>query len=98
MSWVCSLNSATLGLYQGFEVGYDSTNTSILQFADDTTLFYDYDDSMLDVLINTLRFLKWSSERRESVVEISHMWCKCQSLNLIFLLRRSSIVSSDGCI
>ena len=45
-------------------IGKDKIQLSILQFAYDTLLFCKYDDSMLDLLIQTVGFYEWCSGQK----------------------------------
>ncbi|KAA0068181.1 hypothetical protein E5676_scaffold392G00680 [Cucumis melo var. makuwa] len=66
----CEVSGALLnklvvdGHYEGLVVGKERVHIPILQFADDTLLFYKYDESMLMKLKDTIALFEWCSGPR----------------------------------
>ena len=51
-------------MFEGFIVGKDRIHIPILQFANDTLLFYKFDEEMMENLRKTLLVFKWCSGQK----------------------------------
>lgn len=51
-------------IFEGFIVGKEKIHESILQFPDDTLIFWKYDDGMLNNLKKTIEIFEWCSGQK----------------------------------